>query len=87
MLELLLVLSEERLKVRLVYQCGTLEIGFDERPALIKTTASAQITYLSLGEGEEEQEEGLDLPVEREPVRFMLLARERMPRKRLTDAR
>ena len=44
------------------------KIGFDERLALTITKPS----YLSLGEGEEEQEESLDLPVEREPVRFMM---------------
>lgn len=28
--------------------------------------------YLSLREGEEEQEESLDFPIEREPARFMV---------------
>ena len=38
------------------------------------TTAasSGQRGYLSLGKGEEEQKESLDLPVEWEPVKFMM---------------
>ena len=40
-------------------------------PALVITAASSDF-YLSLGEGKEEQEESFDLPVEREPVKFMM---------------
>jgi len=48
-------------------------MGFDERLALTMTAASSdQGGYLGLGKGEEEQEESLDLPVEREPVEFMM---------------
>jgi len=57
----------------LVHPCGTLEIDFDEGWALIITAApNDQRGYLGLGEGEEKEEESLDLPVEWEPVVFVM---------------
>ena len=39
---------------------------------MMTAASTDQRAYLSLGKGEEEQEESLELPVEWEPVKFMM---------------